>query len=574
MKTMKFYLGITILILLSVNSFLFAQLNTSVNGNKVKRTKIQILPNGSDYFSSEPADFGVTIEQSATVIARSIWSFDVPNSIPAGSEVYKVEFTYTKLGSNTFNFGLVTTLSSNPSYSETWNAVENMTVFGNTGTGTSGTRNITADIQSVVQQAVNSSNKQILIGFKSNTEFVNIWQNIFSSMELKIYYNRPVNVIVSNNFNAGQIKVNGAIINNDSTVYTHETKTHTFEAIEPQSAGGYSYVWNDTEAQLNKSIWERVKGANRIDKGSTQSISQTMVYDDNGAEYVANLRKMYNLTFSNPGMLITLNGNNFTSSVSTTSIEENSITATCYDYTSNQIAYTYQNWICNGNTYSSSFTPTLSGTYTANYTAKPFFNNRALSFFTNEYNAIILKWGHHPVCTSYRVYRSVGKTNPTVSLLTTTSDTTFTDPEYINTGNMEDEWIHYDVRPIYTYQGITSESDPSWAGPIFGLIWVARNENIKLIEVSKEVPSEYSMNNYPNPFNPTTTINYQLPKDGMVTIKVYDILGKEIAELVNESKSAGYYKIDFEGSKLTSGIYIATIQANNFSKSIKLLLTK
>ncbi|KAF0210448.1 MAG: Subtilisin-like serine, partial [Ignavibacteria bacterium] len=56
--------------------------------------------------------------------------------------------------------------------------------------------------------------------------------------------------------------------------------------------------------------------------------------------------------------------------------------------------------------------------------------------------------------------------------------------------------------------------------------------------------------------------------------KVYDILGKEVATLVNEQKSAGYYKVDFDASKMTSGVYIAAIQASGFNKSIKLLLTK
>ncbi|MDP3583135.1 MAG: T9SS type A sorting domain-containing protein, partial [Ignavibacteria bacterium] len=69
-------------------------------------------------------------------------------------------------------------------------------------------------------------------------------------------------------------------------------------------------------------------------------------------------------------------------------------------------------------------------------------------------------------------------------------------------------------------------------------------------------------------------INYQLPKDGLVTIKVYDVLGKEVATLVNEAKSAGHYKVDFNASRMTSGVYIATIQASGFNKSIKLLLTK
>jgi len=97
--------------------------------------------------------------------------------------------------------------------------------------------------------------------------------------------------------------------------------------------------------------------------------------------------------------------------------------------------------------------------------------------------------------------------------------------------------------------------------------------NNSTVSMSEEIPKEYSISNYPNPFNPSTTINYQLPENGFVTIKVYDILGKEVATLVNENKQAGYHKIDFDGSKLTSGIYIYTIKANNFAQSKKMILT-
>jgi len=98
--------------------------------------------------------------------------------------------------------------------------------------------------------------------------------------------------------------------------------------------------------------------------------------------------------------------------------------------------------------------------------------------------------------------------------------------------------------------------------------------NNSTVSMSEEIPKEYSISNYPNPFNPSTTINYQLPENGFVTIKVYDILGKEVATLVNENKQAGYHKIDFDGSKLTSGIYIYTIKANNFAQSKKMILAK
>jgi parallel beta-helix repeat protein len=80
--------------------------------------------------------------------------------------------------------------------------------------------------------------------------------------------------------------------------------------------------------------------------------------------------------------------------------------------------------------------------------------------------------------------------------------------------------------------------------------------------------------NYPNPFNPTTRISYQLPKNGFVTLKVYDILGREVASLVNETQKAGNYSVAFDASKLSSGIYIYTIHANDFVQSKKMILMK
>jgi len=88
-------------------------------------------------------------------------------------------------------------------------------------------------------------------------------------------------------------------------------------------------------------------------------------------------------------------------------------------------------------------------------------------------------------------------------------------------------------------------------------------------------PSSFQLSqNYPNPFNPTTTINYSIPESGFVTIKIYDVLSKEIRILVSEEKSAGIYSIKFDGSSLSSGIYFYRMQTNNFSQTKKLLLLK
>lgn len=80
--------------------------------------------------------------------------------------------------------------------------------------------------------------------------------------------------------------------------------------------------------------------------------------------------------------------------------------------------------------------------------------------------------------------------------------------------------------------------------------------------------------NYPNPFNPSTIINYQIPSDGIVTLKIYDILGNEVKLLVNEFKTAGRYSINFDGSNLATGVYVYKIQAGNFTSNRKMMLVK
>ena len=94
--------------------------------------------------------------------------------------------------------------------------------------------------------------------------------------------------------------------------------------------------------------------------------------------------------------------------------------------------------------------------------------------------------------------------------------------------------------------------------------------------------------NYPNPFNPVTKIRFVIPNEvrnlkdfssqaprndnTMVTLKVYDVLGKEIATLVNEEKPAGVYDVDFDGSNLTSGVYFYQLRAGDFVQTKKMIL--
>lgn len=89
------------------------------------------------------------------------------------------------------------------------------------------------------------------------------------------------------------------------------------------------------------------------------------------------------------------------------------------------------------------------------------------------------------------------------------------------------------------------------------------------------LPNETKLfDNYPNPFNPTTIINYSLKDAGRVSIKVYDILGSEVATLVNETKPAGTYEVEFNASQLPSGVYIYRMQTGSYMASKKMLLVK
>lgn len=99
-------------------------------------------------------------------------------------------------------------------------------------------------------------------------------------------------------------------------------------------------------------------------------------------------------------------------------------------------------------------------------------------------------------------------------------------------------------------------------------------EKISVSPDSKNL-NEYSLvQNYPNPFNPTTTIDYSINSSGLVSLKVYDMLGSEVASLVNENKEAGNYSIEFNASDFPSGIYVYRITAGNFVDTKKLILLK
>lgn len=107
--------------------------------------------------------------------------------------------------------------------------------------------------------------------------------------------------------------------------------------------------------------------------------------------------------------------------------------------------------------------------------------------------------------------------------------------------------------------------------------WDSASVTISLTDVGENssTPTEFMLyENFPNPFNPSTTIRYSIPETAYTSVIVFDALGNEVSTLVNESKSTGTYEVQFNASSLSSGIYYYTLQSGSFSDTKKMILLK
>jgi hypothetical protein len=114
-----------------------------------------------------------------------------------------------------------------------------------------------------------------------------------------------------------------------------------------------------------------------------------------------------------------------------------------------------------------------------------------------------------------------------------------------------------------------------FAGTIDGVWRRPLSQLVSVPLASNELPKEFDLGaNYPNPFNPSTTVSYQLPVNSFVTLKIFDVLGCEVATLVNEERSAGSYGAQWNAEGFSSGVYLMRMQANNFFATKKIVLMK
>ncbi|MBK8981362.1 MAG: T9SS type A sorting domain-containing protein [Ignavibacteria bacterium] len=98
---------------------------------------------------------------------------------------------------------------------------------------------------------------------------------------------------------------------------------------------------------------------------------------------------------------------------------------------------------------------------------------------------------------------------------------------------------------------------------------------VSINQISQIIPSKYELNqNYPNPFNPSTKINFSIPKSGLVSLKIFDISGKEIANLISENLTPGVYEYKFNAANLSSGVYFYILRSGQFTQIRRMMLLK
>jgi len=147
------------------------------------------------------------------------------------------------------------------------------------------------------------------------------------------------------------------------------------------------------------------------------------------------------------------------------------------------------------------------------------------------------------------------------------------------TTNSGNNWTKYESGSSLSYYSIDfPDSQTGWIVGNNSSIKKNTNGGVYINQISNSLPESYSLfQNYPNPFNPVTTIKYQIPKNNMVTLKVYDALGREVETLVNEIQHAGTYEVQFPGNaklNLASGVYFYKLTAGDFTTVKRMVLIK
>jgi hypothetical protein len=308
------------------------------------------------------------------------------------------------------------------------------------------------------------------------------------------------------------------------------------------------------------------------------------------ATYTADFSIEWDVTFQNSflgasGGQIKVNGQTHPAPHIATVLQVNpSVTAQAIYNEFDRVAHAFAQWNDGNTTNPRTFSINGHATYTAHYNAKPLPPANIAAGGAVGSN-VCVTWQVHPHSgvTQYQIWRKVkhqnqGTVSPPVLLATLPRTTTqFVDYDYVVTAGYTHDLVWYDVRSYFSLNG--TYSDEYWTA-VF-----ADGSIVPKILAGSFVPTEWALSSNPNPFNPSTRLAYALPQDGMVSLVIYDALGRVVTTLVNTYQEAGYYSVLWDGrrslgSAVSSGMYFARLDATGlhgqakFSKTLKLLLAK
>ncbi len=386
---------------------------------------------------------------------------------------------------------------------------------------------------------------------------------------------------VENSFGSGDIEVNQQSVSSGSIVENLRWNSNvSLDAIEDgELNNGYVrifYNWSKSNYDVNE--------------GPYSFKSPTVIIKENILRipvWTANFNKEFNVRFENgfvgssaPDGDMEIDGN-LVEDISFNDVfyveQEGDIEAEVINHQNhNGITYIFDNWSDGVQSENRTIIPTDHENYTALFHGRPHqvSNLRVTSGY---YEPITIAWNRHQnnYC-KYRIYRRVRRNGSTTNSLIATLNnnvTSYTDIEYARTPGYTDCLVSYDARAFYTIE--STEAVPYFLAT-FGIEFMKQGKDSTQNET--ETPTEYILSNYPNPFNPTTVINYSVLENSSVNISIYNIAGKLVKSLKNTELPAGYYSLvwdgtDNNGSQVSSGVYFikSHIGTNMMTKKIMLM---
>lgn len=296
------------------------------------------------------------------------------------------------------------------------------------------------------------------------------------------------------------------------------------------------------------------------------------------------MRPKFNVAFANSfsgatGGTININASTFSAPTSIFKVvQSNGITATAQYQVINGIEYVFDHWSDATTSNPKTFTISSDNNLIAYFNGKPHNSYRGLSVISSVGQPITIDWNEHPntAVTSYSIYRKVKHNGVLGSeeLIGTRSrgTTIFTDNEYTKTSSYVD-LVYYDVRAYYSTEGTYSVPDFI---SVYGESFAKPNDTTS---TAQSIPAEFSLSNYPNPFNPSKNINFTIPEAANVKLTIYNMLGEKVKELLNRNYEAGTYTAQWNGddqfnNKVISGVYFSVLQTNEKRIVQKMILSK